>query len=226
MDNGSRHAGKTSVKRMSDADPNAKLIHLPVHASWLNQIEIYCSIVQRKALTPNDFATLPELAQHLIDFGHHYRTLARPFQWTFTHAKLDAVIEKITRHQPQPLALAARAASLLDTSTRRASRSETPISPSVAWPESPQIRARLRLPAPFAPLLGCRQSGHYALASPFVDHGRGGSSASPGSRLSPRPEPADDRFVGDGDARADCSPRVSAGGMGEAGSEPASVPVS
>ena len=80
VDNGSSHAGKTSIKRMADAYPNARLIHLPVHASWLNQIEIYFSIVQRKALTPNDFATLPELARHLMDFGQHYRTIARPFK--------------------------------------------------------------------------------------------------------------------------------------------------
>lgn len=107
VDNGSSHAGKTSIKRMTEAYPNARLIHLPVHASWLNQIEIYFSIVQRKALTPNDFATLPELARHLMDFAQHYRTLAQPFQWAFTRAKLDAVIEKITRHEPQPLARAA-----------------------------------------------------------------------------------------------------------------------
>lgn len=107
VDNGSSHAGETSVKRMTDAYPNARLIHLPVHASWLNQIEIYFSIVQRKALTPNDFATLPELARHLMDFGQHYRTLARAFEWTFTRAKLDNVIKKITRHEPQPLALTA-----------------------------------------------------------------------------------------------------------------------
>jgi len=63
--------------------------------------------VQRKALTPNDFATLPELARHLMDFGQHYRNIAQPFQWTFTRAKLDRVIEKIARHEPRPLALAA-----------------------------------------------------------------------------------------------------------------------
>jgi hypothetical protein len=107
VDNGSSHAGNTSVKRMATAYPNARLIHLPVHASWINQIEIYFSIVQRKALTPNDFASLPELARQLMDFGQHYRTIAEPFEWTFTRAKLDAVIEKITRHEPQPLALAA-----------------------------------------------------------------------------------------------------------------------
>lgn len=107
VDNGSSHAGNRAVKRISDSYPNARLIHLPVHASWLNQIEIYFSIVQRKALTPNDFATLPDLARHLMDFGQHYRAIAAPFQWTFTHAKLDEVIDKITRHEPQPLALAA-----------------------------------------------------------------------------------------------------------------------
>ena len=67
----------------------------------------YFSILQRKAMTPNDFATLPQLARHLMDFGQHYRTIAQAFDWTFTRAKLDAVIEKITRHKPQPLALAA-----------------------------------------------------------------------------------------------------------------------
>jgi hypothetical protein len=107
VDNGSSHAGKTSVKRMTDAYPNARLVHLPVHASWLNQIEIFFSIVQRKAMTPNDFATLPQLARHLMDFAQHYRTLARPFQWTFTRAKLDRVLEKITRSESPQLALAA-----------------------------------------------------------------------------------------------------------------------
>jgi hypothetical protein len=78
-----------------------------VHVSWLNQIEIYFSIVQNKALTPNDLATLPDLARHLMNFGQHYRTLAQPFEWTFTRAKLDAVLHKITQHQPRELALAA-----------------------------------------------------------------------------------------------------------------------
>ncbi len=107
VDNGSSHAGKTSIKRIADTYPNARLIHLPVHASWLNQIEIYFSIVQRKALTPNDFASLPELARHLMDFGQHYRTIARPFEWTFTKAKLNRVIEKITQPEPRSLPLAA-----------------------------------------------------------------------------------------------------------------------
>jgi len=107
VDNGSSHAGKTSTKRIRDKYPSARLIHLPVHASWLNQIEIYFSIVQRKALTPNDFGTLPELARRLLDFGQHYRTLAGPFEWTFTRTKLDSVIKKITHHEHSSLSLAA-----------------------------------------------------------------------------------------------------------------------
>jgi hypothetical protein len=106
VDNGSSHAGKTSIKRMNDRWPNARLIHLPVHASWLNQIELYFSIVQRKALTPNDLATLDALAERLLGFGEHYRQVARPFEWTFTRQDLNNLIERIDRHEPQ-LALAA-----------------------------------------------------------------------------------------------------------------------
>lgn len=106
MDDGSSHAGKTSVKRMHDRWPNARLIHLPVHASWLNQIELYFSIAQRKALTPNDLATLNALAGRLLGFGEHYRQIARAFEWTFTRADLNNLIARIDRHEPH-LALAA-----------------------------------------------------------------------------------------------------------------------
>jgi hypothetical protein len=49
-----------------------RLTHLPVHASWLNQIELYFSILQRKALTPNDLPTLGALAERLLGFGEHW----------------------------------------------------------------------------------------------------------------------------------------------------------
>jgi hypothetical protein len=106
VDNGSSHAGKTSITRMRAAHANAALIHLPVHASWLNQAELFFSIVQRKALTPNDFGSLQELAGRLMDFGQHYRTIARPFEWTFTRQDLNGVLAKIADREPQP-ALAA-----------------------------------------------------------------------------------------------------------------------
>lgn len=106
VDNGSSHAGKTSIRRIEETWPNARLIHLPVHASWLNQIELYFSIVQRKALTPNDFNSLDQLTERLLGFADHYRQIARPFDWTFTRTDLDRLLARIDAHEPQ-LTLAA-----------------------------------------------------------------------------------------------------------------------
>ena len=95
VDNGSSHAGRASIERLEGAHPNLRLIHLPVHASWLNQVELYFSILQRKALTPNDLGSLEELAERLVAFGRRYREIARPFEWTFTHADLERVLERV-----------------------------------------------------------------------------------------------------------------------------------
>ena len=72
-----------------------RLVHTPVHASWLNQIEIYFSIVQRKVLTPNDFKSLNELEQRLLAFQQRYEETASPFQWTFTRKDLTTLLAKI-----------------------------------------------------------------------------------------------------------------------------------
>ena len=101
VDNGSSHAGKTSIRRMQDNWTNAHIIHLPIHASWLNQIELYFSIVQRKALTPNDLGSLEELRARLLTFGEHYRQIARPFDWTFTRDDLDRVLDRIADREPR-----------------------------------------------------------------------------------------------------------------------------
>jgi len=61
VDNGSSHRGQASIERLQDRWPKLRLIHLPVHASWLNQVEIYFSVVQRKVISPNDFHTLDEV---------------------------------------------------------------------------------------------------------------------------------------------------------------------
>jgi len=100
VDNGSSHAGNASIERMEQKWKNARLIHLPIHASWLNQIELYFSIVQRKALTPNDFGSLDELTERLLRFGEHYRQIAQPFEWTFTRTDLDRLLAKIDAHEP------------------------------------------------------------------------------------------------------------------------------
>jgi hypothetical protein len=95
VDNGSSHCGKTSVQRMTKAYPNAKLIHLPVHASWLNQIEIYFSIIQRKVLRPNDFACLDEVTERLLAFEPRYEQSASPFEWRFTRDNLALLMKKL-----------------------------------------------------------------------------------------------------------------------------------
>jgi hypothetical protein len=101
VDNGSSHAGQASIERLEGAHPNLRLIHLPIHASWLNQIELSFSIVQRKALTPNDFHSLDALAERLLGFGEHYRQIAQPFTWTFTPDHLHRLLARLDDHQPQ-----------------------------------------------------------------------------------------------------------------------------
>lgn len=74
---------------------NLILVHTPVHASRLNQAEIYFSIVQRKVLTPNDFPDLDTLERQLLAFGRRYEQIAAPFQWKFTRADLDRLAHKL-----------------------------------------------------------------------------------------------------------------------------------
>ena len=106
VDNGSSHRGHASIDRLQGRWPNLVLVHLPLHASWLNQIEIYFSIVQRKVLQPNDFNDLVVLARTLNEFEHHYNKVAKPFDWTFTRADLADLMASLSRHEP-PLRLAA-----------------------------------------------------------------------------------------------------------------------
>lgn len=95
VDNGSSHRGERSVRRLQQRWPNIVVVHLPVHASWLNQIEIYFSIIQRKILTPNDFDSLEAVAQRLYQFQKRYEKIAKPFEWKFTREDLKRMLEKI-----------------------------------------------------------------------------------------------------------------------------------
>lgn len=107
LDNGSSHRGKAAIKRLQARWPKLKVVHLPVHASWLNQIEIYFSIIQRKVLTPNDFASLTAVEERLLSFEKRFGEVAQPFEWKFTRADLAALMAKLTNDQPEPLALCA-----------------------------------------------------------------------------------------------------------------------
>jgi len=106
MDNGSAHRGERSVQRLQFRFANIQVVHGPVHASWLNQIEIYFSIIQRKVLTPNDFPNLEVLADRLQRFERHYEAIAKPFEWKFTRADLTQLLQRLDR----PTALSALAA--------------------------------------------------------------------------------------------------------------------
>jgi transposase len=105
VDNGSSHSGARSVGRMAAAWPNAQLIHLPIHASWLNQIEIVFSVIGRKVVHSGDFADLEQLAQRLERFETRYNATARPFDWRFSTADLAALIERLDVPRPAPLDL-------------------------------------------------------------------------------------------------------------------------
>ena len=96
VDNCSAHRGARAAKRLRSLYPRLTLVHAPVHASWLNQIEIYFSIVQRKVLTPNDFPDLNTLAERLLDFQYYWATTAQPFEWKFTRQDLDELLVKLS----------------------------------------------------------------------------------------------------------------------------------
>jgi transposase len=98
VDNGSSHRGRASVERLEGAWPNLRLVHLPIHASWLNQVEIYFSIVQRKVLTPNDFTDLAEVEHRLLGFQRRYQQTAVPFDWRFTRADLAKLLRRLDEH--------------------------------------------------------------------------------------------------------------------------------
>ena len=72
VDNGSSHRGKAAAERLRQRWPTATLVNLPVHASWLNQIEIYFSIVERR-----------------------YEQTADPFEWKFTRDDLAKLMRRL-----------------------------------------------------------------------------------------------------------------------------------
>ena len=101
VDNGSAHRGQRSIDRLQRRWPNLRHVHLPTHASWLNQVEIFFSIVQRKLLEPNDFDDLAVLARTLNEFEHHWNAVAQPFDWNFTRDDLAELMQRLADCEPQ-----------------------------------------------------------------------------------------------------------------------------
>jgi len=107
VDNGSSHRGQASIKRLHGRWPNLVLVDTPVHASWINQVEIYFSIIQRKVLTPNDFDSPAQVARRLNDYEQLYNQIAEPFGWKFTRDDLSQLLTRLAQRQARQLALAA-----------------------------------------------------------------------------------------------------------------------
>ncbi len=98
VDNGSSHRGQASIDRLQARWHNLVLVHTPVHASWLNQVEIYFSVLQRKVLTPNDFTSTAEVEDRILRFQRHYAQVARPFRWKFTRRDLQELLDRLQRY--------------------------------------------------------------------------------------------------------------------------------
>ena len=98
VDNGSSHRGQTSVERMRRHNKKIILVHTPVHASWLNQVEIYFSIIQRKVLTPNDFANVDAIRLRLALYEQLSNQTPKPFAWKFTRQDLLNWLKRAAPH--------------------------------------------------------------------------------------------------------------------------------
>ena len=99
VDNGSSHRGAAAIQRLQQVDSRIILVHTPVHASWLNQVEIYFSIIQRKVLTPNEFADLEALRLRLAFYEELSNQSPEPFQWKFDRTKLTTLLAKLEARQ-------------------------------------------------------------------------------------------------------------------------------
>ncbi len=99
VDNGSSHRGEAACNRLRKVDPRIILIHTPVHASWLNQVEIYFSIIQRKVLTPNDFPNLDAVRVRLALYETLSNQHPKPFAWKFTRDRLADLLVRIAAHE-------------------------------------------------------------------------------------------------------------------------------
>lgn len=106
VDNGSSHRGVRAAEELQARHPRIVVVHTPTYASWLNQVEIYFSIIQRKVLKPNDYTSLEKLAEALHAFGRRYSALEKPFAWCFTRQDLERRLRD-PQLQPEPTAIAA-----------------------------------------------------------------------------------------------------------------------
>jgi hypothetical protein len=95
LDNGTTHAPKRlegwleEQIRVNGWALKIEVLWLPANASWLDQIEIWFSVLQRKVLQPNDFENLAQLAEAILEFIRCGNRTAKPIRWSYTVEKLE-----------------------------------------------------------------------------------------------------------------------------------------
>jgi hypothetical protein len=117
-DHGSSHRGQSAIKRLETQYPNAMMVHTPVHASWLNQIDIYFSLIQRKVLTPNDFESLADVEERLESFAQLHNAHPQPFNWQFDRQQLRDYMTRLNKRRvergEEPLEMAERSREMTE----------------------------------------------------------------------------------------------------------------
>ena len=101
LDNLSVHKGK-QVQTWLQSHPRFLCFFVPVHCSWMNQVEQWFSILQRKRLRISDFSNLDHLAERLMAFVAEWNTRAHPFNWSAKSA-----LKVMAKYEAQPISLAA-----------------------------------------------------------------------------------------------------------------------
>ena len=172
VDNGSSHAGQASIRRMEQAWPTATLVHLPIHASWLNPIEIVFSVVQRKVVQSGDFPDIDALAERLLAFQARYNKTATPIDWRFTRHDLADLLRRLDARDAAPTR-----PTIIDTPRSNPCR-PSPLPPSPASnSESPHVPAPAGPRSPMSRCVSAARSPMSKVASPTVTPSRSADSA-------------------------------------------------
>jgi hypothetical protein len=98
-DSGSSHRAAAAVRRMPGWSGNAGPVQTPVHASWLNRVGIYLSLLERKVPTPNDSASLQELGRRIRLYEELTNQQAKPFERRFTKYDLFNLLHRLATRE-------------------------------------------------------------------------------------------------------------------------------